>query len=183
MKSKRIHLTKFTYLDKDELFNLAKDKDIAFSCGWNPHQNADESLYVIKNILSSKECYAIKDIKSNKLLGSIELKLKDRSEYVATNKEAELGFWIGKPYHRQGYCYEAILLMLQHAFVDLKLSIVYCGYFKGNIASQKIQEKVGFKFIKEIKNYYVKLINQYKDIVVSKIDVVNYLKMYVKDNK
>ena len=56
--------------------------------------------------------------------------------------------------------------MLRHAFEDLNLKTIWCGYFEGNNKSKKVQEKCGFKFhhvekdkfwpiTKEIKTEYV----------------------------
>ena len=35
--------------------------------------------------------------------------------------------------------------MLRHAFEDLGLARVWCGYFDGNDKSRRVQEKLGFR--------------------------------------
>jgi RimJ/RimL family protein N-acetyltransferase len=35
--------------------------------------------------------------------------------------------------------------MLRHAFEDLELARVWCGYYEGNEKSKRVQEKLGFK--------------------------------------
>ena len=36
--------------------------------------------------------------------------------------------------------------MLRHAFEDLGMSKVWCGYYEGNIKSKRVQEKCGFRY-------------------------------------
>lgn len=35
---------------------------------------------------------------------------------------------------------------MRHAFMDLKLSALWCGYFEGNTKSKRVQEKCGFVY-------------------------------------
>ena len=60
--------------------------------------------------------------------------------------ECELGYWIGKPFWGQGLMPEAAHELLRHAFEDIGMSKVWCGYYEGNIKSKRVQEKVGFKY-------------------------------------
>ena len=41
---------------------------------------------------------------------------------------------------------EAAHELLRHAFEDIGMSKVWCGYYEGNIKSKRVQEKVGFKY-------------------------------------
>ena len=40
----------------------------------------------------------------------------------------------------------AIGAILRHAFEDLGMSKVWCGYYDGNNKSKRVQEKVGFQY-------------------------------------
>lgn len=60
--------------------------------------------------------------------------------------ECELGYWIGKPFWGQGLMPEAANELLRHAFEDIGMNKVWCGYYEGNIKSKRVQEKVGFKY-------------------------------------
>jgi len=61
------------------------------------------------------------------------------------DKNAELGYWLGKKYWGKGLMTEAVKLMLKFAFEKLKLHRVYAGVFEENIASRRVLEKTGFK--------------------------------------
>ncbi len=60
------------------------------------------------------------------------------------NKNAELGYWLGKKYWRRGYTEEAVQLILRLAFKELRLHRVYAVVAEPNIASVKLLEKCGF---------------------------------------
>jgi len=61
------------------------------------------------------------------------------------NSIAELGILVGEKSSRgKGYGSEAVMLLLEHAFMRLNLNKVTTGAVKGNVASQKLFEKAGF---------------------------------------
>lgn len=45
--------------------------------------------------------------------------------------ECELGYWLGKPFWGNGLMPEAAKKMLQHAFENLAMKKVWCGYYDG----------------------------------------------------
>jgi [ribosomal protein S5]-alanine N-acetyltransferase len=58
---------------------------------------------------------------------------------------AELGYWLGEKYWRQGYGSEAVEALIDFAFNKLKLRKLEAGVFAGNPSSGKLLEKYGFK--------------------------------------
>ena len=114
--------------------------------GWPPHQSVEESLDVIKNVLNGKEAYAICLKEDGKAIGAIELKLNGHTDMTERDDECELGYWLGKLFWNQGFMTEAAREILRHAFEDICMSKVWCGYYEGNAKSKHVQEKVGFKY-------------------------------------
>jgi RimJ/RimL family protein N-acetyltransferase len=57
----------------------------------------------------------------------------------------EFGYWIGKPYWRQGYATEAGRRVLRYAFEELKADRLNAGWFHDNPKSGRVLEKLGFK--------------------------------------
>ena len=88
------------------------------------------------------ETYAIVLKETGLPVGSIGF---HHNDLAPGEDEAELGYWIGVPYWGQGLVPEAGREMLRHAFEDLKLKRVWCGYYEGNEKSRRVQEKLGFK--------------------------------------
>lgn len=60
------------------------------------------------------------------------------------NRNAELGYWMGKAYWGKRYTTEAAKLMLQLAFDELKFHRVYANLFAENTVSKWVLEKCGF---------------------------------------
>lgn len=60
-------------------------------------------------------------------------------------KGGEIGYWIGEPYWNKGIGTIAVKLATKYAFEVLKLERTHAGVFKGNVASQRVLEKNGYK--------------------------------------
>lgn len=60
--------------------------------------------------------------------------------------EAELGYWLAKPWWHQGIMAEAVQAVLEHGRRDLGLKRVWADYYEGNEASKKVMERAGFSY-------------------------------------
>ena len=146
LETDRMILRPWMDSDADSLFEYASDPDIGPIAGWPPHQNIEESLYVIRNVLSGPEAYALCLKEDGKAIGTIELKLNGHTDMTDRDDECELGYWIGKPFWGRGLMPEAAEELLRHAFEDLGMQKVWCGYYDGNTKSKRVQEKCGFRY-------------------------------------
>ena len=144
--TERLILRRWKDSDAEDLFEYAKDPDVGPVAGWPAHHSVDESLDVIRNVLSAAECYAICLKEDGKAIGTIELKLNGHTDMTDRDDECELGYWVGKPFWGRGIMPEAAREMLRHAFEDLGMQRVWCGYYEGNTKSKRVQEKCGFKY-------------------------------------
>ena len=140
----RLLLRPWDEMDADELFELAKEPEVGFWCGWEPHKDIRDSLFALHNFLEAKETYAICLKETGRVVGSIGL-LFD-SDLIKNPNECELGFWIGKPYQRKGYAFEAAEEIIRHAFDDMNIGLIWCSHYEDNIKSKGLQEKLGFSF-------------------------------------
>lgn len=146
LETERLILRRFEERDAEDVFTYAKDPDVGPIAGWPPHQSVEESLDVIRNVLSGPEAYAICLKSDQRAIGAIELKLKGHTDMTERDDECEMGYWLGKPFWGQGIMPEAAREMLRHAFEDLDMRKVWCGYYDGNTKSRRVQEKVGFVY-------------------------------------
>lgn len=64
---------------------------------------------------------------------------------MSKGHQAELGYWIGKPYWNHGYCTEASRAVLQYAFSDLGLVRVHSCHITRNPASGRVMQKIGMR--------------------------------------
>ena len=71
-----------------------------------------------------------------------------------------MGYWLGKPFWGQGIMTEAVKEMLRHAFEDISMSKVRCGYYEGNNKSKRVQEKCGFRYQRKSEGVDVPLMHE-----------------------
>lgn len=57
---------------------------------------------------------------------------------------AEIGYWLGAPYHGKGIMTEAVALLTAYAFRELNIYRIYAGIFAHNEASKKVLLKNGY---------------------------------------
>jgi RimJ/RimL family protein N-acetyltransferase len=60
-----------------------------------------------------------------------------------------LGYWLGRPYWGQGYMSEAALAAVGQYLACRNVPTLVSGYFAGNGASWRIQDKLGFRIVGE----------------------------------
>lgn len=169
IETERLILRKWTQNDAESIFEYAKDPEIGPIAGWPPHKNIEESRFVIDNVLSGAECFAICEKDNNVAIGAIELKLKDNTDKTDQDDECELGYWLGKPFWGRGYMPEAARALLKHGFEELGMKTIWCAYYDGNIKSKRVQEKVGFVYHHTEEDVPVPLLNEVR------IDHVNIM--------
>lgn len=160
LNTERLMLRKWTEADAESLFEYAKDLDVGPIAGWPPHKNKDESLNVIKNVFNGAECYAICEKGNNEAIGAIELKLNGSTDMTDRDDECELGYWLGKPFWGKGYMPEAAREIIRHAFEELGMTTIWCGYYEGNYKSKRVQEKLGFIYHHTCEEVAVPLMNE-----------------------
>jgi len=133
--------------DAANLYAYAKNPNIGLMAGWPAHTDEAESLQIIRGVLRAEENYAVtlKDKSDDCVVGSIGLMRGAASNLGIGTNEAEIGYWLGEPFWGQGLIPEAVDALLRHAFVDLGLAAVWCGYFDENAKSKRVNEKCGFR--------------------------------------
>ena len=169
LETDRLVLRRWEESDAEVLFKLASNPEVGPPAGWPPHKTMEESLDVIRNVLSGPEAYAICLKPQGEPIGAIELKLSDKTDLAQNEDECELGYWLGRPFWGQGIMPEAAKEMLRHAFEDLGMTKVWCGYYDGNDKSRRVQEKCGLKYQWTTEGLEVKLMNDIRTGHVNRI--------------
>ena len=145
-QTKRLILRPWNERDAENLYAYAKDPAVGPIAGWPVHTSVQNSLEIIKGVLSAPETYAVCLREDNKAIGSIGLMPPMQSHTSAVDNEIEIGYWIGVPFWGNGYIPEAVREMQRHAFEDLNCKAMWCGYYDGNEKSKRCQEKCGFTY-------------------------------------
>lgn len=160
LETERLILRPWKASDAEDLYEYAKDKSIGPAAGWPVHTSIENSLEIIKDVLSANETYAVCLKKDQKAIGSVGLMIGQSSNLKLPDTEAEIGYWIGKPFWGQELIPEAVKELLRHGFEDLKLEKIWCGYFEKNLKSKRVQEKCGFRYHHTNENLYCELIDE-----------------------
>lgn len=176
LQTKRLLLRAWKESDAEALYKYARNPNVGPIAGWPPHTSVENSREIIKAVLSAPETYAVVLKETGEAVGSIGI-MTARSEIHTvkiSDTECEIGYWIGEPYWGQGLIPEAIREILRHAFEDLHLSSVWCGYYDGNEKSKRAQEKCGFVYSHTEENKPVPLLNEVRTEHFTKITLEDW---------
>ncbi len=147
IETNRIILRPWREEDAEALYKYASNPEVGPIAGWPVHTSVEHSREIIRTVFSAPETYAIVLKETVEPVGCCGIMFAN-SLHTADKKqgEAEIGYWIGKPYWGHGLVPEAVNAILGRCFNELELTAVWCGYYEGNIKSKRICEKCGFRF-------------------------------------
>ena len=146
LETERLILRPWLDSDAQELYKYAKDPTVGPIAGWPIHTSEENSLEIIRGVLSEPETYAVVLKETGKPVGSVGIMRKGHGSAPIGNSEAEIGYWIGVPYWGQGLIPEAVRELLRRCFEELSCTGVWCGYYNGDEKSKRVQEKCGFVY-------------------------------------
>ena len=150
--TERLILRSFTLEDAADVQRLASDPDVASTTDAieHPYQDgtAEEWLQGCYEEFEDGERinFAVALKTDGTLIGTVALVLRIHLPY----KDAELGYWIGKPYWNCGYATEAAKAVVAYGFREHNIESVYAYYFKRNPASGRVLEKIGMHYAEYI---------------------------------
>ena len=159
LKTEHLILRPWEESDSETLYKYASNPQVGPIAGWPPHTSVENSREIIRTVLSAPETYAVCLKEDNKAIGSIGLMVGEQSNITLLDTQGEIGYWIGVPFWGQGLISEATREIIRHAFVDLQLETLWCGYFDGNERSKRVQEKCGFVYHHTNKDIFWKLMD------------------------
>lgn len=159
LQTQRLTLRPFEESDAESVYEYAKDPEVGPVAGWPVHTSVENSREIIKTVLMVPETYAICRKGDAEAIGAIGLMVGGQSNIELAADEGEIGYWLGVPFWGQGMMPEAVRELIRHAFEDLNLKTLYCGYFEGNEKSKRVQEKCGFKHYETHKDIHWKVMD------------------------
>lgn len=129
--------------DAPEIQRLAGEWDVARFTANIPHPYEDGMAegWIRSHHNDFEIVYAIERRADAAFIGCIGV------ETGTTAREAEVGYWIGKPYWRIGYATEALQALVDHVFAAFDVDRVSAAAMPENRASICVQEKVGFQYV------------------------------------
>jgi ribosomal-protein-alanine N-acetyltransferase len=176
IETERLTLRTFDLTDAPEVQRLAGDREIASKTLRIPHPYedgvAEKWISTHRDLFEKGQCVNLAITRRNDgcLVGCIGLTINTESE------NAELGYWIGKPYWNQGYCTEAAKQVIEYGFETLKLNRIEAHHFGRNPASGKVMQKIGMLHEGCLRQH-IKKWNEFEDIVMYGLLKTDYEKL------
>lgn len=138
IKTQRLILRSPVLADAARVSLLAGDYDVASMTGMIPHPYSEQmAAEWLASVIVGEEGVVFMIERDGLLVGCTGYRVFDADH-------AELGYWIGKPYWRQGYATEAVTALIAHAFDEDDFAYLMAGHFTDNPASSQLIRKLGF---------------------------------------
>jgi RimJ/RimL family protein N-acetyltransferase len=157
LETERLILREILPADKVEMFELDSDPEVHKYLGNTPVKDIEQVREVIQFIRQQYVHnkigrFAMIEKKSNKFIGWCGLKLFKETVNNRTDFY-DLGYRLIKKYWGQGYATEASKAWLTYGFETMKLNEIYAMTDSRNLNSNKVLEKIGFKFVEKFDFY------------------------------
>jgi ribosomal-protein-alanine N-acetyltransferase len=119
LTTKNLILRELSLSDSEDMYEYAKDEEVAKYVLWEPHDSIDDSFEFIGWVINKYNNKQIApwgiELKTNgKLIGTIGF-----NEWQKENFCAELGYAISKNYWNQGFTTEAAKAILKYGFEEI----------------------------------------------------------------
>ena len=153
METERILLRPWCDDDAETLYRYASDPEVGPRAGWPPHKSVEESLEIIRTIFHSDHIWAIvlKDasggacVPGGEPIGCMGYMVHGESNIDIGENDAEVGYWVARPYWNRGICTEALRMIIDYCFREKGFRTLWADFFPDNPASGKVMEKCGFR--------------------------------------
>jgi diaminopimelate epimerase len=143
LRTDRLTLRAIDRSDAPAIRAMMSVREVAVGVASAPHPYPPgEEHRTLDRLLRAREerrgvVFAITTTASPELIGSIGLRFDSPTT-------AEIGYMLARPHWNRGYATEALVAILNYAFDDLALDVVFAGHFERNPASGRVLEKCGF---------------------------------------
>lgn len=144
LTTERLTLRPLSVTDAPDLFAARSDAETMRYWDWP----AQSSIAQVENIINDHfdevadgnvMWWAVALTPDGPAIGECDL-----SDIDHHHRRAEVGFLFNRAYWGNGYAYEAMRAVIAHAFDELKLERLWARFHAGNVASQRLLERLGF---------------------------------------
>ena len=146
--SSRLYLREFVVNDAIHFYNLNNDPEVIKYTGDPPFDSVSDAKIFLQNYSAYRDYgygrWAVCLKENQKFIGFCGLK------YHPNEKITEVGFRFFKNQWNKGYATESSMACLAYGFSELGLNKIYAHVHIKNFASQRVIEKCGLHFVKEI---------------------------------
>lgn len=144
-RGRKINLRRIRPNDLDNMCRLTNDKKVSYYLPMMPfpYGEADGRKYINSAIRNFRNrtgySFAIASKEDDPLMGVISLSNINRAD-----QNGEIGYWVARKYWNRGILTDALPLILDFSFRQMKLHRVYAIIHERNEASVRLMERAGF---------------------------------------
>ena len=146
----RLRLRQFAEADVDDIWPVVSNPEFPKLMSWAAHTDRSETLGFVRAASESLAQnsgvrWAVEH--EGKVIGSIALDSIEFTMRALRIDRAELGFWLAPSQWNKGLMTEAADAVIRCAFQTIGLHKVSVGCIEQNVASRRVIEKLGFRYI------------------------------------
>lgn len=144
-ETNRLFLRLFEISDAKMVQTLAGNEEVASTTLSIPHPYPDGAaeswIERVRNASQTGDIYSFAMVnKADKMvIGCVSLRVSK------SDNQAELAYWVGRPFWGQGYATEAAQMVVKFGFKELNLNYINAAAMSRNPASYKVMQKIGMK--------------------------------------
>lgn len=174
-QTERLIIRKIKEDDAPDMYDYSRRGETTKYLLWNPHPSLAYTRNLIGYLIRDYTNGRYKDLaivykENNKMIGTVGFTSFDES-----NNSVEIGYVISPDYWGMGIAPEAIRIILNFAFCELKVNRVEAKYINGNENSRRVMEKCDMLF-EGIQRHKMYIKGQYRDIGTCSILSEDYFK-------
>jgi len=150
IETERLMLRPWKLDDATALYKYASDSRVSELALWPPHTSVEMSREVIEKIfMPNPYTLAIILKETGEPIGCIGLVPVGDEHHETASSEREVGYWIGHSFWNMGLTSEALKALIDYCHESIGLQSLLITTDKQNIASQRVAEKCGFRFVEQ----------------------------------
>ena len=165
LESERLVLRPFVESDAGTAERYLNDKELASNTASinYPYPEGDAVKWIKRQQRlwqSGEACvFAIRLRSTDELIGAMGLEIN------SVNCNAELGYWLGRPFWNKGFCTEAAQKVIEYGFDSIGLHRIFAHHMVRNPASGRVLKKIGMTREGMLRNHARKW-GVFEDVVV-----------------
>lgn len=149
LETRRLTLRTPEVIDVAGLWPHMSDASITTFLAWEPHSDQSRTLSIVESLRQNQidgiGYHWVIEYESE-IVGLVSLIDVRRDHLTWTLNRGELAYWIAPEFQGRGFATEAATAVLRYAFQALCLEKVRVAHALENIASQRVSERLGFRF-------------------------------------
>ena len=149
LQTERLRLRPFRRSDLEDFYEYAREPRVGPMAGWRPHGDISETRNILDAFIDDGNVLALEY--EGRVVGSVGVKESSEADTPAFAglRCCELGFALSERCWGRGLMPEAVTAVLGWLFGEQGMGAVFCGHYLTNRQSARVQEKCGFRPLRE----------------------------------